>query len=127
MEEQNATLGKLIEEVERPMWRAAAKARLLELLDVNEALRAEVERLHGEYVGHDHWWVALDVARKERDAALLQLDAIHDIVDGLNCAHEFGRKCLTCDIKVAFAQKQECASCGGDQYLQPCKTCGTGT
>lgn len=59
-----------------------------------KALRAEVERLHGEYVGHDHWWVALDAARKERDAALLQvrafeeakvkdLEALHDLLEVL--------------------------------------------
>lgn len=42
----------------------------------NAKLCAEVEKLHGEYAGHDHWWTALDAARKERDAALLQVDEL---------------------------------------------------
>lgn len=52
-----------------------------------------------------------EMIRRAYDAEL-QLSAIHDIVDDLSCAHEFGKKCLTCDIKAAFSEKRFCSKCG---------------
>ena len=63
----------------------------------NETLQAEVKRLEGQ---------SIKDLRRLADAEL-QLSAIHDIVDGLNCAHEFGKKCLTCDIKAAFTKNRK--------------------
>jgi hypothetical protein len=45
MEEQNASLEKLIDEIERPLWRAAAEARLGEIRAEVEGLCSEIEQM----------------------------------------------------------------------------------
>ena len=69
MEEQNASLEKLISEVDRPLWRAAAEARLSEL-------RAEVERLKKAI---NDLISANMRPYEERDRLLLQVDGLQKV------------------------------------------------
>jgi hypothetical protein len=91
-----------------------------------------VTRQRDDYVSRYSAMVQTQVERDDKMHSLeLQLSAIHDIVDGLSCAHEFGKKCLTCDIKAAFAEKRVeanfpapgCPDCNGynGNHADSCK------
>ena len=90
---------------------------LLRLRAENAKLRAEVERLHGEYVGHDHWWVALDAARKERDAALLQVDAQQKRLEEIGriawtCVNQHHRMGEIHELASPLKRVEGCPKCG---------------
>ena len=109
MEEQNASLEKLISEIDQPFWRAAAEARLLEL-------RAEVERLKAinEEISSisDKWRGELNGAEQALAGALLQNS---ELIDALADIH---RDATIHDLDPMLAQRVRNRSLVVAQYIE---------
>lgn len=97
-------------------------------------LLAEVERLDG-LLSRNEGRIKEMVDEKlirERDAALLKVKTVEDLVSGLSCAHGF-EKCVVCDIKAILCKTKptsECEpGCRTHHYLEEgpktCSSCGT--